>query len=186
MMRHTRRRRGFTTAEVLIVTGIMTALAGNGNSFQNVTNKAHQTACFNQLRQIGMAFTMMANNDEALPQAWFYPPDKHPYREQYNIVNLMARQGVPKQFFICPSAPEELKDRGCCFLYNDRLCNRNLDGIDNPSETWIMMDVNGVSDTVPAAHSEGCNVLYCDGHVKWLPSSSIPRLMQQAVDFRGQ
>lgn len=185
-MRRMRRRRGFTTVEILIVTGMMTALAGQENSFQQVTNKAHQVECFNQLRQIGMAFTMMANNDEPLPQAWFYPPDKHPYREQYNIVNIMARQGVPKQFFICPSAPDELKERGCCYVYNDRLSNRNLDGVDNPSETWLMMDVNGVTDQCPPAHNGGCNVLYCDGHVKWVPASSIPKLVTQAVDYHGE
>lgn len=185
-MRRMRRRGGFTTVEVLVVTGILTALAGQENSFQNVTNKAYQTSCFNQLRQIGMAFTMMANNDEPLPQAWFYPPDKHPYREQYNIVNIMARQGVPKQMFICPSAPDELKERGCTYVYNDRLSNRNLDNVDNPSETWLMMDVNGVTDQCPPAHNGGCNVLYCDGHVKWIPSTAIPKLVSQAVDFRGQ
>jgi prepilin-type processing-associated H-X9-DG protein len=180
------RRRGFTTAEVLIVTGMLTALAGGGNSFQNVTNKAHQVACYNQLRQIGLTFMMMAQTDEPLPQAWFYPPDNHPAREPYNIVNIMGRQRVPKQFFICPSAPEELKERGICYLYNDRLSNRNLDSIDNPAETWLMMDVNGVTAEVPPAHNDGCNVLYCDGHVKWIPASAVPNLMQQAVDFRGQ
>ncbi|MHB8995272.1 MAG: prepilin-type N-terminal cleavage/methylation domain-containing protein [Armatimonadota bacterium] len=179
------RRRGFTTAEVLIVTGILTALGG-GNSFQNVTNKAHQVTCYNQLRQLGLSFMMMAHMDEPLPQAWFYPPDNHPAREQYNIVNIMARQRVPKQFFICPSAPEELKARGCCYLYNDRLSNRNLDSIDRPGETWLMMDVNAVTSEVPPAHNEGCNVLFCDGHVKWMPASAIPNLMQQAVDFQGQ
>lgn len=178
------RRGGFTTAEVLIVTGILTALGGNG--FQNVTNKAHQVTCFNQLRQIFLAFQMMANNDEPLPQAWFYPPDNHPNREKYNIVNLMAAQGVPAQFFICPSAPEELKARRICYLYNDRLSNRNLDNIENPAGTWLMMDVNAVSEEIPAAHNGGCNILYCDGHVKWMASSAIPRLMTQAVDFRGE
>ncbi|MBU0611628.1 MAG: hypothetical protein KKI08_27365 [Armatimonadetes bacterium] len=180
------KRRGFTTVEVMVVTGILTSLAGGGNSFQQVTNKAHQVACFNQLRQIYMAFQMMAVNDEPYPQAWFYPPDNHPAREQYNIVNIMGRNGVPKNFFICPSAPPEIQQRGCCYLYNDKLSNRNMDGIEDPSNTWLMMDVNGVSDQVPAAHNGGCNVLYCDGHVKWVPSSGIPKIITQAVDYRGE
>ena len=178
------RRRGFTCAEVLIVTGMLTALGGGG--FPNVTNKAHQVTCFNQLRQMYLAFQMMAANDEPLPQAWFYPPDNHPYREQYNLVNIMSRQGVPKNFFICPSAPDELQQRGMCYLYNDRLCKRNIDGVEDPSGTWLMMDVNGVTDQIPAAHNGGCNVLYCDGHVKWMPSSAIPNLLTQAVDYTGQ
>lgn len=178
------RRRGFTTVEVLVVTGILTTLGAGG--FPNVTNKAHQVECFNQLRQIYAAFQVMAAEDEPLPQAWFYPPDNHPYREQYNLVNIMTRNGVPKQFFICPSAAEEIKQRGMCYLYNDRLSNRNLDGVEDPAGTWLMMDVNAVTDQIPAAHYGGCNVLYCDGHVKWLPSASIPKLMTQAVDYTGE
>ena len=184
MRRLTRRTRGFTMAEVLIVTGILTSLGGNG--FQNVTNKSYQVQCYNQLRQMFMAFQMRANNDEPLPQAWFYPPDPpHPAREQYNLVNLLARDGVPKSLFICPSAPEEIKNRGICYLYNDKLSNRNLDSIDNPTATWIMMDVNAVSGDITPAHNGGCNVLYCDGHVKWMSVQEIPNLMSQAVDFRG-
>lgn len=178
------RRRGFTTVEVMVVTGILTALGGGG--FPNVSVRAHRVTCNNQLRQIFMALNMMAMNDEPLPQAWFYPPDNHPAREQYNLANIMARQGVPKQFFICPAAPDELKQRGVCYLYNDRLSNRNLDGIQDPSNTWLLMDVNGVTDLVPPAHEGGCNVLFCDGHVKWLPSGSIPKLIMQAVDYRGE
>ncbi len=177
-------KRGFTTVEVLLVTGILTALGGD--SFTGVTSKAHQVACFNQLRQIYMAFQMMAMNDEPLPRAWFYPPDNHPYREQFNLANIMARQGVPKQLFICPAAPEEIKQRGICYLYNDKLCNRNLDGISDPANTWLLMDVNAVTDQVPPAHLGGCNVLYCDGHVKWVPASAIPKLITQAVDYRGE
>lgn len=184
MIRQLRRRRGFTTAEVLVVCGIMAALGGNG--FQNCTNKAHQVACFNQLRQIGMAFMMRAQMDEPLPRAWFYPPDNHQARETYNIVRLMARDGVPANFFICPSAPQELQQRGICYLYNDKLSDRNLDSIDNPAETWLMMDVNGISKDIPPAHNGGCNVLFCDGHVKWMPGTAIPNMMTQAVDFQGE
>ncbi|MEN6401972.1 MAG: prepilin-type N-terminal cleavage/methylation domain-containing protein [Armatimonadia bacterium] len=184
MIRQLRRRRGFTTVEILVVTGILTSLGGNG--FQNCTNKAHQVACFNQLRQIGMAFQMRANMDEPLPQAWFYPPDNHPARERYNIVNIMKKDGVMPQMFICPSAPDEVKQRGITYLYNDKLCNRNMDSIENPTETWLMMDVNAINQEITPAHNGGCNVLFCDGHVKWLPATAIPNLVTQAVDYRGE
>jgi prepilin-type processing-associated H-X9-DG protein len=182
MRRDLSRRRGFTMAEVLIVTGILTSLGGNG--FQNVTNKAYQTQCLNNLRQVFLGFQMRAANDEPLPQAWFYPPDPpHPHRDRFNIVNLMAGSGVPRQMFICHSAPEEIKQRGCCYLYNDRLSNRNLDNISNPSQTWLMMDVNAINGEITPAHNGGCHILYCDGHVKWTPSTNIPNIMRQAVDY---
>lgn len=171
-------------AEVLVVTGILSALGGD--SFQNVTNKAHQVTCFNQLRQIYLALQMRAVNGDPLPQAWFYPPDPpHPAREQYNIVNLLRGEGVDKRMFVCPSAAPEFQERGICYVYNDRLCNREMDLVDSPSTTWLMMDVNAVNPNVPPAHIGGCNVLYCDGHVKWIPAAQIPALMAQAVDYRG-
>jgi prepilin-type processing-associated H-X9-DG protein len=179
------KRRGFTTVEVLIVTGILASMGGD--SFQSVTNKAYQTSCFNQLRQIFVAIQGMANDDESLPLAWFFPPDPpNPAREKYNLVNIMARNGVDKRLFICPSAPEAMKARGITYLYNDRLGKRDLDSIDQPSTTWLMMDANAVStDKITPAHFGGCNVLYCDGHVKWVPVSALPILMTQAVDYRG-
>jgi prepilin-type processing-associated H-X9-DG protein/prepilin-type N-terminal cleavage/methylation domain-containing protein len=178
-------RRGFTMVEVLMVTGIMSALGGN--SFQNVTNKAYQTQCLNNLRQIFMGFQMQAANDEPLPQAWFYPPDPpHPQRDRYNLVNLMAGHGVPRQLFICPSAPTEIKQRGCCYLYNDRLSNINLDNLPNPSQTWLMMDVNAIHGEIIPSHNGGCHILYGDGHVKWTPISNIPVIMRQATDYRAE
>lgn len=185
MRRLRRNRRGFTMAEVLVVTGILSALGGEGNSFQAVTNKAHQVACFNQLRQLYLALQMRAMGGDPLPQAWFYPPDNHPYRETYNLVNIMAREGVNKQLFICPSAPPEIQERGICYLYNDRLCNKEMDLVGDPAATWLMMDVNAITDKVPPAHNGGCNVLFCDGHVKWVPATALPNLMAQAVDYAG-
>jgi len=165
------RRAGFTAVEVLAVTAILTSLGGG--SFINVTERAHRTACQQHLRQIGMAMQMRAMTDEPLPRAWFYPPDPpHPARDRYHLARIMTE--VPPQMFICPSAPTAIQQRGICYVYNDRVGGKLLDEIPNAAQTWLLMDINVVSDQVPPAHNGGCNVLFVDGHVKWYPASQLP------------
>ncbi|MBD3293270.1 MAG: hypothetical protein GF393_10120 [Armatimonadia bacterium] len=167
------RRLGFTAVEVLAVTGILTGLGGG--AFVGHKSKAHQTACQQHLRQIGMAIQMRTMTGEALPRAWFYPPDPpHPARNQYHLANVMSSE-VPKQMFICPGAPQQIQQRGICYVYNDRLGDKTLDQVPNPAATWLMMDINVVSDRVPPAHNGGCNVLFVDGHVKWYPAAQLPK-----------
>ncbi len=173
MFRVRGRRRGFTAVEVLAVTTILTSLGGG--SFTGVTEQAHRVTCEQHLRQIGMALQMRAMSGEPLPRAWFYPPDPpHPTRETYNLVRLMANE-VPRNLFICPSAPTAIQQRGICYVYNDACGGKLLDQIPNPSMTWLMMDINAVSSRVPPAHNGGCNVLFVDGHVKWYPASQLPK-----------
>lgn len=178
-----KRRAGFVLAEVLVVTGILTSL-GSG-SFQNVTNKAHQVACMNNLKQIYTSIQLLTAEGEPLPKAWFYPPDNAPNREQYNIVNLLKAQGCPPQMFICPSAPEAIQKRKICYLYNDMVGGKDLDTVGDPSNTWLMMDVNCATALVPPAHVGGANVLFVDGHVKWMPANLLPKLTPPATPQAG-
>ena len=183
-LRGRNKRAGFALAEVLMVTGILTSL-GSG-SFLNVQNKAHQVTCMNNLKQIYTSIQLMTAAGDPLPKAWFFPPDNHPSRETYNTVNLLKPQGCPPSMFICPSAPEAIQQRKCCYLYNDTLGGKELDTVQNPSTTWLMMDVNVASAQIPPAHMGGGNVLFVDGHVKWLPAAELPKLVAQAPTQGGQ
>lgn len=175
-----RRRGGFTMAEVLVVTGILTGLGGG--AFLGVNEMAHRTTCQQHLRQIGMAIQMMTMAGEPLPRAWFYPPDNHPNRNKYHLALIMAQQGVPAEMFICPSAPQAIQQRGICYIYNDLLGGKEIDELPNPAATWMLMDLNVVSDAVPPAHTGGCNVLFVDGHVKWYPASQLPKFQVTTGD----
>jgi len=167
-----RKRGGFTMAEVLVVTGILTGLGGG--AFMGVNEMAHRTTCQQHLRQIGMAIQMMTMTGDPLPRAWFYPPDEHPNRDQYHLAKVLASQ-VPAQMFICPSAPQSIQERGICYIYNDKLGGKVADELGDASRIWMLMDINVVSDQVPPAHNGGCNVLFVDGHVKWYPASQLPK-----------
>ena len=125
---------------------------------------------------------MMTMTGEPLPRAWFYPPDNHPNRERYNLVNIMAAEGVPKEMFICPSAPQAIQHRGICYIYNDKLGGKTVDELPDPARVWMLMDLNVVTPEVPPAHNGGCNVLFVDGHVKWYPASQLPRFQPVTGD----
>jgi prepilin-type N-terminal cleavage/methylation domain-containing protein/prepilin-type processing-associated H-X9-DG protein len=163
-----RKRAGFTLVEVLAVTSIMTGLASNGNNFAACKDKANQTVCKNNLMQIHRALMMFLMDNESYPQAWFFPPDKHPYREQYNIANILKSYTGAPQLFICPTACQELQQRKITYLWNDQLNNKGQDSLPNPTETWVMEDINAVTNKVPPSHDTGYNVLFGDGHVKFL------------------
>lgn len=109
-MRKSRNRTGgraFTLVELLVVVALTTILTGILLPvIVQAREAARQTTCRSNLRQIGAAFTMYAQDyDEALPYAyrgsggtpqapryqWWWEDDLQPYLRSYRI-------------FVCPSA----------------------------------------------------------------------------------
>jgi prepilin-type processing-associated H-X9-DG protein len=96
----------------------------------------------------------------------------------------------------CPSAtPTFCTAAGNCALSNayginyDGACGISLGSIDKPSERMLLQDMadtfvvtsspntaaNAISQmgTGLARHNDGANVVFCDGHAKWLAGSTI-------------
>ena len=69
-----RNRRGFTLIELLVVIAIIAILAAIlFPVFARAREKARQASCLSNLKQLGLGFTMYAQDfDEALPPAYYY------------------------------------------------------------------------------------------------------------------
>lgn len=187
------RRRGFSMVEVTVVTGILATLAGqSGSAYLQAKNKAAADQCLNNLKQLYSAIQMVADdNDGRLPKAWFFP-----WRGQqtesgwqldpndpYNLANIVAgRNSSIRKLFICPAAPEAWQKLGITYVYNDTLGGRMLDSIPNSANVWLLMDANVINiEKFQAPHNDGYNVLFCDGHVKWVPRGAIAPVFQAGL-----
>jgi prepilin-type N-terminal cleavage/methylation domain-containing protein/prepilin-type processing-associated H-X9-DG protein len=99
-----RQRKGFTLIELLVVIAIIAILAAIlFPVFAQAREKARQTSCTSNLKQLGTAMMMYAQDyDESYPSNW-YPSDGH----WANVILPYIGQG--KQLYtggvmICPSA----------------------------------------------------------------------------------
>ena len=110
-MRHP--RRGFTLIELLVVIAIIAILAAIlFPVFARAREKARQASCMSNLKQIGIAVRMYAqDHHDLLPMANEYPASPPPadgYHQGppaiYDVLDPYTRN---KQIFRCPSYPDK-------------------------------------------------------------------------------
>jgi len=205
------RQRGFTLIELLVVIAIIAILAGIlFPVFATAREKARQTACFNNLKQLGLGFLQYAQDyDETLPQAavaaqgvtggWTYysvfsagtiasPSAYDPSKG--TLFPYIKSTGV----YVCPSDPAG-QNQGQSYAMSsclgvDICCGLikaySLAHFNASDPTQIAMiseeDTTGTPmgstddgyewvgfNPVSARHSNGSNLVYLDGHAKWIP-----------------
>jgi len=184
------RRAGFTLIELLVVIAIIAILAAIlFPVFARAREKARQTSCLSNLKQLGLATDMYCQDyDECTPIAysgvsWWYFTWKErifPYVKNYQIFN-------------CPSAPTgEPPDNGTgIYGVNAYFGETNggyvrLSQITSPAETfeigengdgdWVIEPNGNYWPTPPwpdtgwvkAIHNDGSNFAFLDGHAKWM------------------
>jgi prepilin-type processing-associated H-X9-DG protein len=169
---------GFTLAEIMAVSAIISSIPTS--AYVRAKNKANETKCSQNLRQVGQIIQMYFYSEGKYPSASFFP--KNPLGSPNSIVKVLEDSGnaVPRSMWICPAAPAKLQKLGLTFVYNDQFAGKF--SIPNASQTWLLMEVNSVSRKVPAPHPGGYNILYADGHVETtqrLPKSFTSK--QQAL-----
>lgn len=209
-----KQRKGFTLIELLVVIAIIAILAAIlFPVFAKAREKARQTSCSSNLKQIGLAIQSYSQDyDEvilpALQQAATTDPagtfviDKCGSPKRF-WTHMLEPYIKSEQIFVCPSGKIEVGSpdapTGGCTIFVPRSYNLNasltgccglagvvkMAAVTKPAETFIMAD-SGVhrvfgpgygplNDTdqpgfpwVKNRHSDGANVLWVDGHVKWV------------------
>ncbi len=137
--------------------------------FARAREKARQTSCLSNTKQIGTAMLMYAQDyDEiwAMRENW---------RE---AVNPYVKND---EVFRCPSAPQQ--DNG--YAYNGSLSMLSLVVIPSPAETPLAFDAtggrnaSGGADLLAFRHHGGANIVFSDGHARWQQEHSVAALSWQ-------
>jgi prepilin-type processing-associated H-X9-DG protein len=144
-------------------------MAALGPMLERARAKAQQTSCLSNLKQLGLAFLMYAQDwDEKLPgKDWVAATQ--PYLKNMQVL-------------ICPSRP----DVKVGYVYNEAVMGASLKRIGNPANTILLFegepvpgkDFGGPERIAEGGyHNHGVNVLFVDGHVKWLPVAEAKELL---------
>ena len=191
-------RRGFTLIELLVVIAIIAILAAIlFPVFAKAREKARQSSCLSNVKQLGLAFLSYAqDNDEQIPMY---------VDTSYNFTQLawwVVVQPYIKntQVLLCPSAPKgtQYTDYGVNYPNVSGVGNsKSLAMIQYPAETCALTETenqnaagrNGALylcyspftyglGTIswayyyglawPGRHNDGNNCCFVDGHAKWL------------------
>ncbi|MDP2990984.1 MAG: hypothetical protein Q8O57_10545, partial [Kiritimatiellota bacterium] len=110
----------------------------------------------------------------SLPRAAFYP--EKPLSAADSILVLLGKEAIP--FLRCPAAGPDFDTMGWPgYIWNDALSGKKLAGIENPKETWMLMDFSAPHPWLVgrknAGHRGGINILYVDGRVEWLAADEV-------------
>ncbi|MCC7494211.1 MAG: DUF1559 domain-containing protein [Fimbriimonadaceae bacterium] len=175
------RRRGFTLIELLVVIAIIAILAAIlFPVFAKAREKARQSSCASNVKQIGLAFNQYTNDyDEKWPRMYWGGANWEPV-----VSGWWGGEIAPyiknTQIFRCPSKTDTV----CSYIMNGGLSGRADADIAVPANTVTIGDSTGngwwavdgstmvlfgnANCRLLAKHNEGANFGYADGHAKWL------------------
>jgi prepilin-type N-terminal cleavage/methylation domain-containing protein/prepilin-type processing-associated H-X9-DG protein len=153
-------RQGFTLIELLVVIAIIAILAAIlFPVFAKAREKARQTSCMNNQRQIAVAILMYAqDHDETLPDA----------------SDAWVQINVDRNILMCPTKGKKVAN---AYVYNSNCSSIGLGELPDPSQVMLTADGNvsssvGTYDNVAYSledldyrHSNRLVVSYADGHM---------------------
>ena len=173
-------RSGFTLIELLVVIAIISVLASIlFPVFARAREKARQTTCTSNLKQIGLALIMYADDyDGLLPLANEYPAsppvpsggDPLEYQGPPGIMHVLEPYTKNSQIFRCPSDTDKMwETQGTSYDYGYGALDADIPMPVQPlDEPWGLEPSKTIlaGDYSPDWHALGPVVLYADGHAK--------------------
>jgi prepilin-type N-terminal cleavage/methylation domain-containing protein/prepilin-type processing-associated H-X9-DG protein len=222
------KKKGFTLIELLVVIAIIAILAAIlFPVFAKAREKARQSTCSSNLKQLGLSMLMYAQDyDEKLCVYYVPASGSTPAGYQWHLCLLVPYIGTQTGkssagqaqataidaekmgVFRCPSAnPNYMNGHGVGLAngYTQYGVNSIIAANSqspttkwvSPSSSFMLADASvpqikppgtvqyncAISKKTPGAdnkngfgarHSDGVNVSFCDGHVKWVKMESIP------------
>ncbi len=157
-------RNGFTLVEMMAVTAIITSMSGSGG-YTAVLDKARETACMLQLKQVHQALVMFDMDHDGLPTALLFPRKEYKSRDPQSLANVLKPYLGGGGVLLCTGAGPELKDYGISYAWNSNYNGQSLEGLANPGQVPLLVDANALIGK--PAHRDGWNVLFADGIVKF-------------------
>jgi prepilin-type processing-associated H-X9-DG protein len=151
---------------MLLIVGVVAA-AIMVPTYTRAREKARQASCLANLKQIGLAANMYAQDyNGLLPPPGGWPDRLYPYIKNGAV-------------FTCPSdqraSGPSVHGQQIGYAMNGAVGGLDINTISNPAAVKIHFDgttvVGGVGDAA-FRHNDGANAAYVDGHAKWIDRGS--------------
>lgn len=200
-------KKGFTLIELLVVIAIIAILAAIlFPVFAKAREKARQTSCLSNMKQMGLGYQMYAQDyDEKYMGTWYEPPASGDYwsgtwHYWYQMIYpYVKNDGV----FFCPSysAGDRSNAYGMPNWYSSGVSDSEVAAMPYGSSgtvllietTWGVLDGSifyASYHSDPNArlrddHNGGLNVTFADGHAKWTKVNQINRFQCAPASWWG-
>jgi len=196
------RRRGFTLIELLVVIAIIAILAAIlFPVFAKAREKARQSSCLNNCKQLGLAIIQYGQDyDGRYPLAIytdstgtrrFWIDGIMPYLKNMQILDCPSHNGMPSNCTTCSNSTAFARFGDLGYGFNHYYTNSGFVGLGGrlmtevfrPAEVFMVMDFRCYYTATTQIvdwtlqerrmHNDGINITFADGHAKWRANNSI-------------